>query len=101
MKLIGCTEAARYLAISPELVRLRATRGRIRIARRSPLRFRVADIIEHARTSTVRPYTRKPTVLELLAERAARISLAGPHATDPTAATSPGRRGVGSSRKDD
>ena len=65
MRLIGCAEAARYLAISPELVRHRANMGHLRIARRSPMRFRVADVIEHAKHSTVRKYTRKPTVLDV------------------------------------
>ena len=73
MKLIGCSEAGRYLAMSPELVRHRANAGHLRIARRSPMKFRVADIIEHARTSTVRRYTRRPTALDTMNDRLAQL----------------------------
>jgi hypothetical protein len=73
MKLIGCAEAGRYLGISPELVRRRANAGRLRIARRSPMRFRVADVIEHARTSIIRPYTRKPTALDVMNDKLAEL----------------------------
>ena len=73
MKLIGCAEAGRYLSISPELVRHRANAGHLRIARRSPLRFRVADVIAHAKTSTIRPYTRKPSAIDVMDDRLAQL----------------------------
>jgi hypothetical protein len=72
--LIGPVEASRYLGVSLQLVQYRAAVGKLRVARRKPtLKFRLADILDHARTSTVRPYRRHrplpPTAVEILDQR--------------------------------
>jgi hypothetical protein len=43
---IGCSDAARVLGISEQFLRYRASVGKIRVARRSPLRFNPAAIIQ-------------------------------------------------------
>lgn len=53
MKLIGTTEAARIIRasgirMSPELLRVRAKNGHVRIARRAPLRFRLDEVMDYA-----------------------------------------------------
>lgn len=43
--LIGTSSAAQLCEISPELIRYRAFTGKLPIARRRPLRFRLADVL--------------------------------------------------------
>ncbi len=45
---LGPLAASQLLGISPELLRYRALTKKIRIARRHPLRFRLADVIDYA-----------------------------------------------------
>jgi hypothetical protein len=50
---VSPTAAAELLGISAQLLRYRATRGEVRVARRSPMRFRLADVVDYR--ATMRP----------------------------------------------
>jgi hypothetical protein len=78
LMLIGPVEAARYLGCSLQALQYRASVRQIRVARRKPtLKFRVEDVLEHARTAPpVRHYTRRrpaPTALEIFDDRLQKL----------------------------
>lgn len=64
-KTIGATSAAALLGISPALLRWRASRGRIRIARRSPLRFRPDDVLAARERMQIRDPRGRRSLIEL------------------------------------
>ena len=45
VRTLGVTAAARLVGCSPQLLRWRSKTGKIRTARREPLRFRLVDLI--------------------------------------------------------
>lgn len=64
-KTIGPSAAAALLGISPALLRWRANRGRIRIARRSPLRFRPDDVLAARERMALKDRRGRRPLLEL------------------------------------
>lgn len=50
---VGPSAAAELLGISAQLLRYRANRGEVRVARRRPMRFRLSDVVEYR--ATMRP----------------------------------------------
>jgi hypothetical protein len=63
---IGPSSAAALCGISPALLRWRAEHGKIRIARRSPLRFRPDDVLAARERMAIKdPRGRRSSFAEL------------------------------------
>jgi hypothetical protein len=68
-KTVGASAAAEVLGISPELTRYRARAGHIPVARRRPLRFRLAALLDYQeQMPPVRPYGGRPRAITRMVE---------------------------------
>ncbi len=75
MRTIGPLAAAQLLGVVPGTVRYRAATGKLRVARCSPLRFRVIDILEARERGPVRdPRGKYAVPLNVVVEEALRAS---------------------------
>ncbi len=72
--LVGATEAARlcstgFCPISPQLIIYRANAGKLRVARRHPLRFRLDDILEALPRMRTKGHGGRRTEVDTLTEK--------------------------------